>query len=706
MDAANHDQDFAKLGEERLAKIVQTDSLPLELQDLGVEDWQKLASLYEEKSNYELAIQCYQKVLELVPESPFWLYRKLGELLTNIERIDEAISCYQKALDYYGDRAETYRCLGILQEKKGDVLGEIDSYQKALELDPQSAFWVYSTLGYLLKERGDVRGAISIYLQGKEVFVRRSSELCDKIFVLETNTPLSIYRDIAEELTKFNLFTEAIAILEKAIENYPDRAETYRYLGFILEKTNDIEGEIFNYQKAIALEPQQPHWLYSTLGYLLIKTNRLQEGIIAYKQAIYIEPEQPISLYFELEKKILQQDTLATIISFYREQIEKFTNSPNLNYNLGRLLINEAPEEAVFYLETAIKLAPSFWEAYQSLGDLALQQQNYERAEQNYNLAKKTFYRERQLEEADLPQDFDWEIYLDLNPDLNFYSKWSAIEHFLIYGRHEKRMYCLENIQDPERRPDIAPKTIVESWPQEISSTTKKLAVLVHVYYWDLWQELLSYIKNIDTEYDLFINIVESVWKPSIHETIRQDLPQGRILISKNRGRDIGGYLELMGHLELEKYDLFILLHTKKSPQNPKVVADLWRKNLLDAILGDKEKVQTNLAIMRNCPQFGLLGSRYWRSTSITQNSEKYTFVLDKLGIKSEARNCEYLSGTMMLVKAEILKPIYEKFSPTELENGDDRDLSFHLDGQLAHAIERAIGNLVKERGMLFFWQE
>ena len=147
------------------------------------------------------------------------------------------------------------------------------------------------------------------------------------------------------------------------------------------------------------------------------------------------------------------------------------------------------------------------------------------------------------------------------------------------------------------------------------------------------------------------------------------------------------------------------LLHTKKSPHIDSQISDIWRRDLLDALLGTKEKAAHNLAIMNQYPQIGLMGSRYWRSTTMGNNLENYNRLLKELKIKSTAQNCEYLSGTMMFVRPQIMETIFNHFQDVELEDGDQKELSFHVDGQIAHAIERLIGNLVRDRGLDFFWQ-
>jgi lipopolysaccharide biosynthesis protein len=39
-----------------------------------------------------------------------------------------------------------------------------------------------------------------------------------------------------------------------------------------------------------------------------------------------------------------------------------------------------------------------------------------------------------------------------------------------------------------------------------------------------------------------------------------------------------------------------------------------------------------------------------------------------------------------------------------ELESGDNQTLNFNMDGQLAHAIERVVGNVVRQLGYRMQW--
>jgi lipopolysaccharide biosynthesis protein len=174
--------------------------------------------------------------------------------------------------------------------------------------------------------------------------------------------------------------------------------------------------------------------------------------------------------------------------------------------------------------------------------------------------------------------------------------KYAAIFHYLQHGRHEGRLHSTNQLYFSDKRIDAS---MVVGKPQSVLSLqAKRVAVFVHIYYFELWPELRRYIQNLaEHPYDLFVNISESAWTPNVHAQLRLDFPDCKILITKNRGRDIGGYLALMGQILWSKYDVLCLIHTKKSPHLDGVAAEQWRKELLDAILGSKDVTVQGLGI-------------------------------------------------------------------------------------------------------------
>lgn len=247
-------------------------------------------------------------------------------------------------------------------------------------------------------------------------------------------------------------------------------------------------------------------------------------------------------------------------------------------------------------------------------------------------------------------------------------------------------------------RPEPAPALRVDP-------ASARVCCLAHVYYDDLWPELADSIRQFGRiEVDLRVNVAE---RPGSEETaarVRADFPGARVLISPNRGRDIGGFFALMRDLDFERYDVICLLHTKKSPHLPGAVARRWRRDLLDAILADEAAAAINVGRMLQDPAIGVVASAKWRRTGLGRNQRRYRDYLDRLAISPENRSCEFVAGTMMLVRPRVLKTLYLALAGVEFEGGDGRPLRTQLDGQSMHAIERVLGNVVRELGLRFAW--
>lgn len=234
----------------------------------------------------------------------------------------------------------------------------------------------------------------------------------------------------------------------------------------------------------------------------------------------------------------------------------------------------------------------------------------------------------------------------------------------------------------------------------------KPVCCLVHVYYPELWPELAGYISNFgDIPVDLHVNLVESTATPGLEGRIRADFPDARIRRSPNRGRDMGGFFALLQDVDFDRHDIFCLLHTKKSPHLVGGGGRQWRRSLVGALLRNRTVAAANVLSMIEDPSIGLIGARRHRTTRLLDNAEYYHAFLDRLGITGRDRDCEFLAGSIMFLRSGVLRRLYETFNGLQFEDGDTMSLKQHLDGQIAHALERVIGNIVKAEGLRFRWR-
>jgi len=88
--------------------------------------------------------------------------------------------------------------------------------------------------------------------------------------------------------------------------------------------------------------------------------------------------------------------------------------------------------------------------------------------------------------------------------------------------------------------------------------------VILHLYYPDMWNDMLSHLLNLGKQFDLFVTIPYEV---DISEnTIRANFPDAQIYRCENRGRDIAPFLAVFSAISKLGYKYLCKIHTKKSP--------------------------------------------------------------------------------------------------------------------------------------------
>ncbi len=307
----------------------------------------------------------------------------------------------------------------------------------------------------------------------------------------------------------------------------------------------------------------------------------------------------------------------------------------------------------------------------------------------------------------DLPPDFDPQRYLVLNPDVadkRGGSDADAVTHYLLHGRHEGRAYGGEGL-DHARWLDSVAGADENGWQSPKSDRPFRAACLVHVYYPEVWPDLAAYAANFPAEAtDVYVNIAEDIWRPDLHDRIHADFPDSRILVSPNLGMDIGGFLRLAATIDLDAYDAICLMHTKKSSQHTEGMGRSWLAGLLDPLCGTPACGRAALAAFHDDPELGFIGAARWRRFNLGDNARSYTAARQRLGIPFAHSRCDYLSGTMMMLSADLMKLLRDRLGDIALERAVAAGPGRKRDGQMAHGIERAIPALARARGRRMIW--
>ena len=304
----------------------------------------------------------------------------------------------------------------------------------------------------------------------------------------------------------------------------------------------------------------------------------------------------------------------------------------------------------------------------------------------------------------EIPLDFNAAEYIRLYPDLRWLADQSPLEalrHYMRHGRFEPRLHTLRT--DPAEAAGVSTDGAQASDPRHAE---RPLCVLAHVYYPELWEELAGYLGNLPADrFDLYVNLVDDTFDPALLARIRGEFPAARIYISENVGRDIGGHFHVLRNLRISDYALFCLVHTKKSPHMAEGEVQRWRRKLLEPLLGTRACAAENLRTMLDDEGIGLLGSARCRYTEMNANEEKYGQLLERMGIAGDSAEVEFLSGTMMFLRADVLERVFETAHDQAFERSDAKIVEGDPDGAWAHAVERVFGAVVRDMGYRFEWR-
>lgn len=305
-----------------------------------------------------------------------------------------------------------------------------------------------------------------------------------------------------------------------------------------------------------------------------------------------------------------------------------------------------------------------------------------------------------QMRVRDIPLGFVLADYTSFYPDLGIMKHRfvSALFHYGRYGRQEKRLvgkwlFRLDDL-DIDLPSAEAPLRVAKH------AERVDVCILIHAFYPELLPELVAFAQNFrDVSFDIFINLVDLAWTPELHRQLREICPGAFIMLSNDAGRDIGGFTRLLQQVDIARYDVFAFLHSKKSPHIGAETGEYWRRALLSAFAGSAETAGSCVQMFHDNPQLGMIGSSEWRSQEMGKNVEQYERLLDLLGVRGKNRELDYVSGFMFLIRADVVARLLEVLRKLDFEYGGDKDLDFHMDGQIAHGVERAVPALVRQMG-------
>lgn len=234
-----------------------------------------------------------------------------------------------------------------------------------------------------------------------------------------------------------------------------------------------------------------------------------------------------------------------------------------------------------------------------------------------------------------------------------------------------------------------------------------RAAVIIHVYYGDLLQEIVDYVKNIPDDMDVYITT--SV-KENVEELTRllakQQQERIHILTVPNRGRDCSALL--IGCRELvTKYEYLCFVHDKKTSGNhgALTIGETFRESLFENLLGSRAYIENILKLFDEHEALGLLAppipvhGQYFclKDNAWTSCFDKTVELADKIGVTVRISRDKkpFVLSTAFWCRVEALKPLWEHGFAYE----DFSEEPMPEDGTISHAIERILPYVAQAQG-------
>jgi len=325
---------------------------------------------------------------------------------------------------------------------------------------------------------------------------------------------------------------------------------------------------------------------------------------------------------------------------------------------------------------------------------------------------------------------FDRDFYRGMVPGLHWLYKQNPERHYVIFGealdiqpsgsfspraylRHNPDVaaagmrplehYVTLGIQEGRVTRDLPGFDLVDgvAFPILRADPTRKkarFAIVVHVFYAELWGEIAARIKAQSFEYDLYVSYIKSKsHKTDIKDLVLGDFREAKVYAMPNHGRDIYPFLHFVAAGFLDGYEAVCKLHTKKSPH--RTDGDVWRQALIQGILGDPDATMTRLETFLTAWDAGFWvadgqhysGTEWWGSNVDTTRQ-----LLDRIEVPLDVSSLDFPAGSMYWLKPTILAMLKSMQLTQDHFQIEDQQ----LDGTTAHAVERALGYICKAAGL------
>ena len=233
-------------------------------------------------------------------------------------------------------------------------------------------------------------------------------------------------------------------------------------------------------------------------------------------------------------------------------------------------------------------------------------------------------------------------------------------------------------------------------------------AVIFHLYYQEMWNIFVPYLKNLEdiSGFDLFITTtVENKDLFTEIENTFSDSVNVQIKVLENLGADLYPFIEILNRIDLDNYDIIYKIHTKRDLNQRVKIEGIncgltyWRELMINDILGNS-LIHLRLTDFINNSSLGVSGF-FPYLISVKQGGDKryhYPSEFSKENILCKLPLCEqykFYAGTVFMIRANLLKCLQGNFTKKDFMIVNENEKFAYY----SYIIEAYLGYIVVAQG-------
>ena len=295
-----------------------------------------LVEVYSRRKQFDEAIVCHRKLIDLDPGNAVWRSWLVGTLL-HINDLAAAREVAETALQHHPDNADLMHRLSEIEQKIGSLSRAIDWARHAVHIEPTSLFR-HERLGFLLLEAGDRDGASEQFAaclalnpmhggacRGLIEHHLLREEWADAIRwhkrLIEIDPENPAWRDwLVGTMQRSGDLSAAREAAEAALAKHPGHPDLLNRLSEIQQRGGMPADAIRSARQAAEADPSRP-FRHERLGFLMLEAGDRDEAQRAFKRALEIDPNHA-GAYRGMAEIHLQTDEIEEAIEPQRKLVE------------------------------------------------------------------------------------------------------------------------------------------------------------------------------------------------------------------------------------------------------------------------------------------------------------------------------------------------------------------------------------------------